>query len=52
MRGTDLPGGVDGWTSYDFLVPGILLMGSAQYLAGTAKRLDHAATSDVRLRPA
>ncbi|HSI20070.1 MAG TPA: aromatic ring-hydroxylating dioxygenase subunit alpha [Sphingomonas sp.] len=43
MRGTDLPGGVDGWTSYDFLVPGILLMGSAQYPAGTARRFDHAA---------
>ena len=32
---------VDGFTSYDFLVPGILLMRSTRYPHGTAARLGH-----------
>jgi vanillate O-demethylase monooxygenase subunit len=42
MRATTDARPVDGWTSYDFLIPGILLMESAQYPAGTAQRLGHA----------
>jgi len=30
---------IDSWQSYDFLIPGILLMWSANYPAGTAERL-------------
>lgn len=41
LRATDVP--VDTWQSYDFLVPGILLMWSAQYPAGTAEKLGHQA---------
>ena len=33
---------IDGWSSYDFLLPGVLLMWSANYPAGTAKRLNYA----------
>ena len=33
---------IDTWQSYDFLVPGVLLMWSAQYPLGTAERLDFA----------
>jgi len=33
---------VDSWQSYDFLVPGILLMWSGNYPAGTAQALDFA----------
>jgi vanillate O-demethylase monooxygenase subunit len=32
---------VDSWQSYDFLLPGVLLMWSANYPAGTAERLGH-----------
>ena len=34
---------LDRWQSYDFLVPGILLMAGGNYPLGTAARLDHAA---------
>jgi len=34
---------IDSWQSYDFLVPGVLLMWSAQYPLGTADRLNMAA---------
>ena len=34
---------VDSWQTYDFLVPGILLMWSATYPLGTAEKLDFAA---------
>jgi vanillate O-demethylase monooxygenase subunit len=37
MRGREHAGRVDGWTRYDFLVPGVLLMLGAQYPEGTAK---------------
>lgn len=33
---------VDSWQSYDFLVPGVLLMWSGQYPLGTAERLNFA----------
>jgi len=33
---------VDGWQTYDFLIPGVLLMWSANYPAGTAERLGFA----------
>jgi vanillate O-demethylase monooxygenase subunit len=33
---------IDSWQSYDFLIPGILLMWSAQYPQGTARALDFA----------
>ena len=32
---------VDGWQSYDFLAPGILLMRSAQFPRGTADKMGH-----------
>jgi len=41
MRATADARPVDGWTSYDFLIPGVLLMETAQYPAGTAQRLGH-----------
>lgn len=39
MRARRSGGLVDTWQSYDYLVPGILLMGSASYPEGTAARL-------------
>lgn len=42
MRGGSDAAPVDGWTTYDFLIPGILLMESAQYPAGTAQQAGHA----------
>lgn len=36
---------VDGWQTYDFLIPGVLLMWSANYPAGTAERLGFAPPS-------
>jgi len=41
MRGRETEGRLDGWTRYDFLVPGVLLMLSAQYPEGTAKACEH-----------
>lgn len=41
MRGREAAGRVDGWTRYDFLIPGVLLMLSAQYPEGTAKACGH-----------
>jgi vanillate O-demethylase monooxygenase subunit len=40
-RKSDVP--IDSWQAYDFLIPGVLLMWSANYPAGTARALDHAA---------
>jgi vanillate O-demethylase monooxygenase subunit len=40
-RKSDTP--IDSFMTYDFLVPGVLLMWSGHYPAGTAKRLDFAA---------
>src|SRR5690606_14784734 len=37
VRRSDVP--VDSWQTYDFLLPGVLLMWSAHYPAGTAERL-------------
>jgi nitrite reductase/ring-hydroxylating ferredoxin subunit len=42
MRGREHAGRVDGWTRYDFLVPGVLLMLSAQYPEGTARACQQA----------
>lgn len=42
-RKSDVP--IDTWQSYDFLVPGILLMWSGQYELGTAQALDFAPPS-------
>jgi len=42
-RKSDEP--IDTWQSYDFLVPGILLMWSGNYPAGTAESLDFAPPS-------
>jgi vanillate O-demethylase monooxygenase subunit len=39
IRASDEP--VDRWQSYDFLVPGVLLMWSAGYPLGTAEALDY-----------
>jgi len=39
-RKSDVP--IDSWQSYDFLIPGILLMWSAQYPLGTAEKLGFA----------
>jgi phenylpropionate dioxygenase-like ring-hydroxylating dioxygenase large terminal subunit len=39
-RKSDTP--IDSWQSYDFLVPGVLLMWSAQYPLGTAEKLGFA----------
>lgn len=39
IRQSDVP--VDSFMSYDFLIPGVLLMWSAQFPAGTAERLDY-----------
>lgn len=41
MRKSDVP--VDSWQTYEFLLPGVLLMWSAHYPAGTAERLGFAA---------
>ncbi len=38
MRKSDMP--VDSWQTYDFLIPGVLLMWSANYPKGTAAALD------------
>jgi len=40
MRGRERDAPVDSWSSYDFLLPGILLMGNGVYPAGTAKASD------------
>lgn len=40
-RKSDVP--VDSWQTYDFLLPGVLLMWSGNYPAGTAERLAFAA---------
>lgn len=40
IRKSDAP--IDSWQTYDFLLPGVLLMWSAQYPAGTAERLSFA----------
>jgi len=40
-RKSDVP--IDTWQSYDFLIPGVLLMWSANYPAGTAQRLNQGA---------
>lgn len=45
-RKSDVP--IDSWQSYDFLIPGILLMWSAQYPQGTAKALDFAPPDPAR----
>jgi len=39
-RKSDVP--VDSWQTYDFLLPGVLLMWSGNYPAGTAERLGYA----------
>ncbi|MXO61364.1 Rieske 2Fe-2S domain-containing protein [Altererythrobacter salegens] len=39
MRKSDVP--LDSWQTYDFLIPGVLLMWSANYPPGTAKALGH-----------
>jgi phenylpropionate dioxygenase-like ring-hydroxylating dioxygenase large terminal subunit len=39
-RKSDVP--VDSWQSYDFLIPGVLLMWSGNYPVGTAARLEFA----------
>lgn len=39
IRKSDVP--VDSFQSYDFLIPGVLLMWSAQFPAGTAERLGY-----------
>jgi vanillate O-demethylase monooxygenase subunit len=41
IRKSDVP--VDSWQSYDFLIPGVLLMWSGNYPVGTAGRLNNAA---------
>lgn len=41
MRGRENAGRVDFWTRYDFLIPGVLIMMSAQYPEGTAQACDH-----------
>lgn len=38
-RKSEVP--IDSWQTYDFLIPGVLLMWSANYPAGTAAALDH-----------
>jgi phenylpropionate dioxygenase-like ring-hydroxylating dioxygenase large terminal subunit len=43
MRGNDEGDPVDVWSFYEYHVPGILLMPSASYPAGTAERLNGAA---------
>lgn len=40
-RKSDVP--IDSWMSYDFLVPGVLLMWGGNYPSGTAKKLDYTA---------
>ena len=41
MRSRESEGRVDFWSGYDFLIPGVLLMMSAQYPEGTAKACGH-----------
>ncbi len=43
MRGRDDGVLHDRWTSYDFLIPGVLLMTGGYYEPGTAERLGHQA---------
>jgi phenylpropionate dioxygenase-like ring-hydroxylating dioxygenase large terminal subunit len=45
MRGNELTEPVDVWSYYEYHVPGILLMPSASYPAGTAERLNGEAPS-------
>ena len=38
---SDIAETVDHWSTYDFLLPGILLMGGGTFPVGTAQRFDH-----------
>lgn len=40
-RGREADGPIDSWMSYDFLIPGVLLMWGGNYPAGTAQALDY-----------